>query len=153
MSLSDLRPLACCLALASLLLAGCGKNQTTGTITGVVKVDGKPLPQGRVTFHSEHGEAGPRNADVLDGKYTLANFPTGPVSITVQSFPPARGQPKLPKGLNIPHPGDSTEPAKTVNRPFVPVPQIYGVKETTPEHYTVTEGTQTHDINISSKKQ
>jgi hypothetical protein len=38
-------PLGCAL---SLLLTGCAPS--TGTVTGTVKLDGKPLPTGTVTF-------------------------------------------------------------------------------------------------------
>jgi hypothetical protein len=152
MFLSTMRSLLWGSLLVVLLMAGCNSGRSKGTITGMVKVDGKPLPQGQITFYGEAGAV--KGAGILDGKYTITDFPTGHVKVTVQSVNPTAGPVQMPKGLNIPQPPGATEsPTKTGSpRPYVPVDPSYTVPDTTPLHYTVVEGQQTKDFDIVTSK-
>ena len=142
---------AVCIALGGLLLlavtvVGCGPANPT--VSGVVTFRGQPLPSGTVLFHVadgrvEHSALGP------DGHYTIANAPLGPVRITVQSHPaapaglPSRGgpPPAAPKEL---------EPTAKEQRDvrYGRIPTRYGSAEQSGLTYTVTAGSQTHDIGL-----
>jgi hypothetical protein len=53
----------------------------TGNVQGTVKVDGKPLAKGKVTFTGEDSKA--HTGDVTDGFYSLERLPTGLYAVTV----------------------------------------------------------------------
>jgi hypothetical protein len=76
-----------CLALAA---AGCGVK--TYPITGSVKMDGEPIPEGHIAFVSEELGAG-GNGPITDGHYNVA-VPHGKVKIQIT----ASKMQKLPAG-------------------------------------------------------
>jgi hypothetical protein len=60
---------ACLVALA--LLVGCGKRTKTVPVSGIVKIDGVPLKDARVTFHPiDGGKMAFGNTDA-EGRFTL----------------------------------------------------------------------------------
>src|SRR5437660_1764669 len=62
--------------------AGCAGS---GTITGKVTYQGRPLTGGTVQFTSTKGR-GTRTVQIgEDGSYTIPNMPTGPVKIAVET--------------------------------------------------------------------
>ena len=64
------------LASLTLMLSGCGDGQELGSVEGIVKMDGKPLPRATVVFvPSAGGRPGASQTD-KDGKYVL-NFSGG----------------------------------------------------------------------------
>jgi hypothetical protein len=63
--------------LASTAVAGDAR------VSGVVTVDGKPLPAGKITFHLADGEF--VGAQVKDGKYTVSRVPEGKCKVTIES--------------------------------------------------------------------
>jgi hypothetical protein len=74
--------LAAAAALA-LLVPGASAQEKTGTITGMVTFQGKPLTGGFVTFVTEKGKADAKiNAD---GTYRVRGVPVGPAKIVVAS--------------------------------------------------------------------
>jgi hypothetical protein len=130
--------------------AGCGSGPAKGTISGQVLYDKKPLPFGQITFYTEDGSTA-RSASIIDGKYTIKDFPVGQAVITVRTVPPPQGQPKLPDPkLGLPPEGVSGQnPPPAVNRPYVPIPQRYGVREQSGLRYTVQPGEQTYNIELT----
>lgn len=58
-----------------LFILGCQKGPTLGQISGVVRYEGKPLPQATVTFTPVDGRASFARTDI-DGAYEL-KFPDG----------------------------------------------------------------------------
>ena len=64
------------LAVVSMLISGCGESRPdTVPVSGVVKLNGKPLPNASVNFHPEEGRAANGVTD-QDGKFTLTTFET-----------------------------------------------------------------------------
>ena len=97
---------ACALALLP-LTTGCGK---TGTVTGEVKFDDKPLKSGRITFiHNEEGKDPVEvTGTIADGQYEVNNVPLGRCRVKVTSLFPAGGMPNIdgmPGGGGPPMPG------------------------------------------------
>ena len=56
-----------------------------------MKYKGEPLPSGRVSFVCEGGDKPVIRGDITGGKYTLANVPAGPATITVETIAPVKG--------------------------------------------------------------
>jgi hypothetical protein len=129
------------LLLAGLLaLAVCGCGKKTGTISGVVTYQGKPLPGGYVNFNV----LGPdgkvqvsKSVGIEDnGSYTIAGVPTGEAKITVQGPAGEITQAKTAGGMPF------------RDKPAVVIPDRYGLVDQTDLKYTVIVGPQTHDIPL-----
>src|SRR5262249_52609911 len=85
------------------LTTGCGK---TGTVTGEVKFDDKPLKGGRITFIGEDGTEAV--GTIADGQYEVAKVPLGRCRVKVPPLYPAGGMPNIdgmPGGGGPPMPG------------------------------------------------
>jgi hypothetical protein len=67
----------------TLLTAGCGPS--TGTITGAVTVDGKPVEKGVISFiPADSTKAQPITVDITAGKYS-AQTQTGPKIVQISA--------------------------------------------------------------------
>ncbi len=128
--------------LLPLALAGCGPR--TGTVSGTVTYKGQALGNGSVMFLTKDGKA---QSGLIgsDGSYTVANVPSGPVTITVQTTPPAgaQGGGMKVKGTEMPDMGGGTAAGK-----YVPIPDKYKNKDQSGLSYDVTAGPQKHDIQL-----
>jgi hypothetical protein len=130
---------AALLVLGLLLVAGCGKS--TGTITGKVRLGEDLVTFGDVAFITEDSQVKRANIQP-NGTYEVRDCPTGPVTITVRTYPlPPTVQP--PDATNAP----STKPTDTGAR-FVPISERYAEQATSDLHYTVQPGAQTYDIPL-----
>lgn len=68
--------------------AGCSSAPATGTVAGLVTLDGKPVAGGAVSLLSTAGGT-PSMADIgPDGRFRAENVPTGEVMVAVISPPP-----------------------------------------------------------------
>jgi hypothetical protein len=128
-------------------VAGCGKG--SGTVSGKVTLDGKPVPGGSINFACLNEEGKVQTALTAqideDGSYRVANIPEGPVKITIQG--PARGVPaEAVKKMHVSGPGRMLRMAK--GNP-VDIPKRYTDENTTDLNYTVTRGNQQHDIGLT----
>src|SRR5438093_4818237 len=87
------------LAVSAFLLAvaGCGRGGGVGNVSGEVKYNGQPLPDGNIAFISTVGEKQAIRGKITDGRYSLTNVPAGPVEVTVQTIPPSTST--LPPGV------------------------------------------------------
>jgi hypothetical protein len=57
------------LVLGLLFFAGCGASES---VSGIVTVDGQPLPKGRIRFIPREGTPGPdAGDDIVEGKYHI----------------------------------------------------------------------------------
>jgi hypothetical protein len=82
------------LVLALPVLAGCGGEQPA-EVTGTVRIDGRPLPDGEIIFEAADGSKTPAAGKVRDGAYTVRVLP-GPKKVKVlASRPPKRPDPVL----------------------------------------------------------
>jgi hypothetical protein len=145
----------------ALLLLGCGGGR--GEITGEVTYKGEPLPVGRVTFLSQVGKQEVKSATIIRGKYTIRDFPAGPVKISVESFEPpdpetlknakmakvqpAGGMKEFMKGP----PPELVEMADGPPLKFVPIPLTYANPESSDLTYEVKKGPQTFDLPLKPK--
>jgi hypothetical protein len=153
-----------CVALALWATAGCG-NKAPGDISGVVKLDGKPLPSGRVTFLSQAAGARACFAAIEpNGSYSITGCPTGPVVITVETYdipPRAPASVEGPRDRSKPWIVPLPEHVKEARRKkeqeaatfkYVPIPRRYGDAARSGLNYTVVSGSQAYDVELSSSK-
>lgn len=76
---------ACALVLSSLLALAAGCGSRTGTVSGKVTYQKKPVTAGMVQFFPE-GKGGDFSASIKeDGSYTISKLPPGPTKIVVFS--------------------------------------------------------------------
>ncbi len=150
------RTLLAWLALAALLLAGCGRGK--GDVSGEVTYKGEPLPFGRITFVSEVGRHDTVSAFIIRGKYTIEGCPAGPVKISIESLkPPTKKELEEAKKSPTLGEGDRLSPELlkeiTADPPlkYVKIPSKYANPETSGETYTVEKGSQTYNITLKEK--
>jgi hypothetical protein len=83
----------------AVFIAGC-EEPTTGTVTGVVTVDGAPAERGAIDFFPADGKASTAGAEIVDGRYTAeVAFGQSKVEIRV---PKVVGERKLYDAPNSP---------------------------------------------------
>jgi len=64
------------LALGGVCFAiGCDKGPTMATVTGSVTYDGKPVPEGDITFSDPENKIAPDAGKIKDGVYTVSVKP------------------------------------------------------------------------------
>jgi hypothetical protein len=134
-----------------LLCAGCsGKGDVTGTVT----YKGDPLPFGRITFISEGSYHRTVSSMIVRGKYTISDFPAGPVKVSIESYkPPTKEQIEKNKkdpalGVEQPIPPELLEgpPLKEMK-----IPPKFADPEKSGQTYTVEKGSQTKDFDLPAK--
>lgn len=76
--------------VALLALVGCGGEPM---VSGTVTVDGKPLPEGSITFIPVDGKAPTAGSSIKDGQYSV-KAPVGPMKVSI-SAPKVVGKKKL----------------------------------------------------------
>jgi hypothetical protein len=141
-------------ALFATFSFGCGGAK--GTITGQVKYQDKVLTSGQVTFYSDPDGKHVVSSGIKGGVYTIRDFPSGPVRITVQTFPPRKGasgeevRKAVPKELWIVPPGGGQpeEPDVQTLVDAIPIPGQYRTQEKTPLRWTVPPGQKEYDIEL-----
>ena len=77
---------ALCLTLFAVGLAAgpaAAADPELGTVEGTVTFNGKPVPDGTITFHLPDGQF--VGAKIKDGKYRVDRVPAGTAKVTVQS--------------------------------------------------------------------
>jgi hypothetical protein len=152
---------------------GCGPGQ--GTVSGVVKLNGEPLPGGQVFFRPVDSRYPPAVATIdehgnykvtlpvgealisVDNRGLLAEGNQGPVPTAAKSDRPFGG---LPPGAAVGPPpevlkkqleGKDVPPPKQQEKvgTYVEIPKTYYNTDTSGLRYTVTSGSQTHDIELT----
>jgi hypothetical protein len=127
---------------ALILLTGCGK---TGTVSGKVTLDGKPMPGGLVMFHHD-GTTGddetppPAPARITeDGSFVAAHVPIGKTKVTVMTAGHLG---------SVMHPEDGKEPWGH----FVPIPLRYGNPDKSGFALEVKLGKQEMNLDLKSEQ-
>ncbi|MGH7174666.1 MAG: hypothetical protein ACRELF_05725 [Gemmataceae bacterium] len=124
-------------SLLTLAAGGCGKS--SGTVSGKVSYQGKPLPGGYVNFMSESAKGDMKISPIKeDGSYSVSGLPVGSVKISVQG---------LAKRRLADLPGQGGKDEKSQQKE-VYVPPQYGNTETSGLTYDVKPGPQPHDIDL-----
>jgi hypothetical protein len=144
--------LSCWYAKAGLLvlllaISGCGRSRPPGgTVTGTVTYKGEPVPAGQVSFIAVDGKSAMAHLDE-EGNYEATDVPLGKVSVTVTTPPPAAGienaAKNAPKGKRFGVGNPIVAPGKIVS-----VPGKYSDPAKSGYSTTVTEGTQTFNIDL-----
>jgi hypothetical protein len=115
------------------LLSSCGRSW--GHVSGTVRYQGKPLPNGTITFYDEANQAVSAHIEA-DGKYTVSDkVAAGKVKITVTA--------PMPVFL----PGDQTARKQFVNMPNLPT--RYADAEKSGLDRDVKSGSQTIDFDLN----
>jgi hypothetical protein len=127
---------ACAGLVLALAAAGCSGGGPA-TVSGTVKVDGRPLKQGLIRFVPADGKTPTADATITDGQYT-ATVPPGDKRVEISS-PKVVGRMKM----------YDTPDSPTVDRVEELLPKLYntagGLK------CTVTGGSQTKDFDLRVK--
>ena len=130
-----------CVAASSLAWVGCG-GPYDSYVSGVVTLDGSPLPRGTVSYNP--AQPGPASYGVIrsDGSYVIKTgreegLPSGEYTVTVvakeESIPDETGEGRPPK------------PGKTIT------PAWYRSKQSSSLKYTVDSGSNEIDLELSSE--
>jgi hypothetical protein len=70
-------------AFASLLVMSSGPALAAdGKVSGIIKIQGKPLTAGKIFFHLDNGQF--VGSKVKDGKFTVDRVPTGAKKVSVE---------------------------------------------------------------------
>ena len=130
--------LACAATLAATVLCAADeKAAKTGTISGNVTYQGKPLPAGIITFHTADGKSSVSAQLQADGTFAAKDVPVGPTRVTINTKP---AKPKPPA---------EKEPQKPEEGPkFIPIPAKYADPNTSGLAYEVKPGKQTLDLDL-----
>jgi hypothetical protein len=126
-------------ALATFAASGCGRG--TGSITGEVKYNGRPLPIGDIAFLSQEGDQQVRHADIIDGKYSIPSIEVGHAKVVVTTW-----QPTPRKGSGSALSGAATAPAPVPKA--ILIPKRYGIPDESDLTYEVKRGSQTKDFDL-----
>jgi len=141
-------------------MVGCGGGK--GTVSGQVKLDGKPLKGGRVTFVSSPTQPGGIGSTEInaDGSYTVSSLPAGKYKISVDTaYMNPAGKGNLPTKYNAPGgqkspyaPSSGPSPEELAKR-FVMIPDHYADPDRSKLEYEVKSGNQTKDIELKNPLQ
>ena len=121
-----------------LIAAGCG-NRLSATVTGLVTLDGNPIPSGSVVFYPTTGGAAVYGEAGADGRFELrtgtsVGLQPGNYSVTVMH---RRGQPSM-----------NMSPAQIDALDITPTK--YRRRETTDLQYSIQRGPNDLTIRLSS---
>jgi len=143
--------------VGSVGVLGCGGS---GSVSGSVTYDGKPLPGGNVAFVSAQG--GPTLSATIDsgGNYTIGKIPSGTYKVTVETSslkPPSLGT-KTATPRNYGPPAGAGNPAgykpSSVEDPtkrYVAIPAEYESITSSGLEFKVKAGSQTINIPLTKK--
>jgi hypothetical protein len=165
-ALREAKRLGHCLLILFLGLAAAGCGSATGQVTGKVIFRGKPLSGGAVSFLPASGQGANTSRIKEDGTYTVIKVPVGTVKIVVAPPAAAKLDPKIKMMVDAVKSGktkmsqeeidkmppefrealDSGGPSSS-GRSGV-IPKQYTDPEKSVLEYTVTSGSQIHDIEL-----
>jgi hypothetical protein len=121
------------------LFTGCNKGPGAGkaNVKGKVTLGGKGVgPNASVIFYGGEDKQVGEAITTGEGEYNMTDVPTGPVKIAVLRRGPATATKAMPM------------PGMKETAPEVPIPAKYS-KPTDGLTYTVTSGSQKHDIELT----
>jgi hypothetical protein len=144
------------------LAGGCGPS--TGTVTGKVRYNGKPLSSGSVSFLPESGRGSFGARIKEDGSYTIEKVPVGKVKIVVNLGKSRGNNPRramMHQAMKSNKVELSEEARKSMPSTFkdaaespqpsawvTSIPKRYSDPDQSGLELTVTGGQQTHDIEL-----
>gem|GEM_PF-929482 len=126
-------------ALTGLLVFLSGCSGGLGSVSGEVKFNAQPLPNGRITFICSGGQKPALSADITNGRYAIANVPVGHVDVVVETF----------NLRSDPVPGGPPPPPVPKDYKYVKIPTRYGDAKESGLGFDVVRGDQTKDFNLT----
>jgi hypothetical protein len=126
------------MGLLTLGLSGCGKP--TGTVTGTVNYQGKPLSSGLVVFVDKEGFVSQPAGIEADGTYAATGVPVGQVKVCVETLPLSGGDGSRPPIVKN---GKELPPAR-----YTPIPAKYKDAKQTDLTTEVKSGPNVYDIEL-----
>jgi hypothetical protein len=136
------RRLLCSVLLGSfLLVAALGCGESVSTVSGEVKVNDKPLPDGIISFASQGKKKKVREGIIKDGKYSVSDVPVGDTIVTV----------KETSTMTAPAPAKGSSKTATPPKPTTLIPAKYGDPRTSGLTYTVQAGENVYNPPIQAE--
>jgi hypothetical protein len=142
------RRVALC-ALLTLAVTGCGPKAEFAEVTGVVLLDGKPMPEALVEFvpDPQAGTHGPVASATTDeeGRFHLVSQGQQPGAVIGTHRVVIQDERSLPRAV--------TDFAKVKPPPYRPprLPNVYSNATSTPLRQEVKPGSQTVTLEVKSK--
>jgi hypothetical protein len=147
-------------ALTLGLSVGCSANPNApAKVAGKVTYNGKPLPAGSVTFHSED-KGDYSSALTEDGSYTISDLPAGKMTVTVETetYNPKKKGPAYggAKGAAIDKEyaeamskaGGQMGGHSDATKNYIKIPAKYAGKDSSELTATLKAGKQTKDFEL-----
>ncbi|CAN5285486.1 hypothetical protein BH11PLA2_BH11PLA2_10330 [soil metagenome] len=114
--------------------AGCNLGEPTGTVSGTITLDGKPVPDGLIRFVPADGNSQPGDSFITNGQYQLT-MTIGDKKVEILSL--------KANGAAV----DTASQGKGTSVQLIP--EKYNVKTTL--RYMIEKGTHTKDFELLSK--
>ncbi len=129
--------------LIALPLVGCGES--TGSVSGEVKLKGNPVAKGLISFAHPTSKRRVITGPIADGKYSVAGVPVGTCKIFIQPF----GDFELPKDKDDKIKADKAKAKpKGKGKDDDTIPAKYADPKTSGLEFTVTAGENTYNIEL-----
>lgn len=127
---------------------GCtGGGQQTAKVSGKVYAGDRVVTAGDIRFHGSKGGMGTGKIQG-DGSYTVTDAPVGQCKITVHPAPAMPRASAPPPGVTpITTASSEGVPPNPAKSP--PIPDRYQKSESTDLTFTVTSGSNTHDVKMA----
>jgi hypothetical protein len=127
----------CCVACLPIAIAGCGKDDGMGHVSGKISVDGQIPPAGSsITFFPVDGNTRSAGAVLEEGKYSV-DVPQGEARVEI----------RIPK--QVPNPNPSTQGPGAGDRVMEALPPKYN--DQSELKLNVAAGSNEKDWNVSIK--
>ena len=151
---------ACCVLMGLLAwMAGCDRaprESDHAEVSGQVTIDKKPVPGGQISFVAAKGGFAAAATIDENGNYKI-NAPVGEVTITVNNTALQAQQPRVgkkggagggPPPKELPHPKQAD--AQPIKGHWISLPSRYANADSSELKYTVTQGPQTHNVEMTA---
>jgi hypothetical protein len=131
-----------CVVLVGLLvgLTGCGSK--LASVSGAVRLDGKPLAAAGIMFHPKDGSPVSSGVTDAEGRYRIESGNTYRIKPGEYSVTVSKTRTTGVSATGIPVPGQ-------VKTEYL-APVQYATPAASPLRVTVAEGSQTHDFELTS---
>ncbi len=136
-------------SIGLVLLIGCAKRGTGGSVSGTVTYNGKPVNRATLFFRPTSYEG--KDIDITtsaDGTFNASNIPPGEYKIFIEGSrlpADATKSPQIPKGMDPAKADEMKKKFEQMRGPAaatIPFPQKYRKAETSDLSCTITEGKQ-----------
>lgn len=124
----------------AILVGGCGGTSQEAEVSGTVMLDGKPIGPGVVVFSPIEGKSPATGSIQVDGSYAMKT--SREMGLAAGKYRASVSVREMPAHVN---PGERVPPGKLL------IPEKYEISTTSGLEYDVNPGSNTIDIDLSSK--